>query len=93
MRRKYKYDMWAQMLAPFACLVITLFAIPAGIASGRQSVFKGILGALGSYFAFYALTILFMIIAKNGWCPPVLAAALPPAVFLALGIRSFFRQR
>jgi lipopolysaccharide export LptBFGC system permease protein LptF len=92
-RNECVYDIAAQAAAPLACIIITLFAIPAGIASGRQSVFKGILGALGSYFAFYALSILFMIIAKNGWCPPVLAAALPPAVFLALGIRSFFRQR
>jgi lipopolysaccharide export LptBFGC system permease protein LptF len=89
----YRYDAWAQMMSPLACIVITLFAIPAGIATGRQSVFRGILGALGMYFAFYGITIGFMVIAKNGWCPPIPAAVLPVVAFLALGIRSFYRQR
>lgn len=87
------YDTWAQIMAPLACIIITLFAIPAGIASGRQSVFKGILGALGLYFAFYGFTIAMMIVAKNGWCPPVPAAVAPAVVFLALGVRSFVKQR
>ena len=92
-RRDYAYDVWAQVMAPFACIIITLFAIPAGIASGRQSVFRGILGALGTYFAFYGLTIAMMVLAKNGWFPPVPAAILPAAVFLMLGVRAFVRQR
>ena len=92
-RRDCIYDIWAQIMAPFACLIITLFAIPAGIASGRQSVFKGILGALGLYFAFYGTTIGMMVVAKNGWCPPVLAAVFPALVFLVLGIRAFWKQR
>jgi len=92
-RRDYRYDIWAQVMAPFACLIITLFAIPAGIASGRQSVFKGILGALGLYFAFYGCTIAMMVLAKNGWCPPVLAALLPDVLFLGLGVRAFLQQR
>ena len=33
-RRGLVYDLAAQIVAPLACLVITLFAIPAGIASG-----------------------------------------------------------
>ena len=92
-RRDCLYDVWAQIMAPFACLIITLFAIPAGIASGRQSVFRGILGALGMYFAFYGFTIALMVAAKSGWFPPVLAAILPAVVFLILGIRAFIRQR
>lgn len=87
------YDAWAQLMSPLACIVITLFAIPAGIATGRQSVFRGILGALGMYFAFYGVTIAMMIVAKNGWLPPIPAAVLPVALFLVLGVRSFYRQR
>ena len=93
MRRKYRYDAWAQLLSPLACLVITLFAIPAGIASGRQSVFKGIVGALVMFFAFYGLTIGCMVVSDVGWLPPVLAALLPDVVFLALGGYLFHRQR
>ena len=92
-RRKYQYDTWAKIFAPLACLVITLFAIPAGIASGRQSVFKGILGALAMFFGFYGLTIACMIGAHAAWLPPILAAALPSVIFLILGIRAFHKQR
>ena len=87
------YDTWAQIVAPWACLVITLFAIPAGVSSGRQSVFRGILGALGMFFAFYALTICCMAMVKKGWLPAIPAAVLPDVVFLALGARQFYRQR
>lgn len=92
-RRDYLYDAWALLMSPFACIVITLFAIPAGIASGRQSVFKGILGALGMFFAFYALDIGCMVLALNGLLPAVPAAVLPSFVFLLLGIRAFYKQR
>jgi len=90
---EYLYDVWAQLVSPFACIIITLFAIPAGIASGRQSVFKGILGALGMFFGFYGLTIACMIVSKNGWLNPVAGAVLPDIVFFILGVRSFYRQR
>lgn len=92
-RVEYTYDAWAQVAAPLACLVITLFAIPAGISSGRQSVFRGVVGALALFFAFYAATIGCMVAAHKGLLPPVLAAFLPDAVFLALGVRAFVRQR
>ncbi|MBQ6135913.1 MAG: LptF/LptG family permease [Kiritimatiellae bacterium] len=92
-RRKFTYNAWAQIMAPFACIVITLFAIPAGIASGRQSVFRGILGAIGMFFAFYGLTIGCMVAANSGWIPPIPAAILPDVVFLLLGVRAFMRQR
>ena len=45
------------------------------------------------YFAFYGLVIGGMVLAKNGWCPPAIAAVMPHVVFLALGIRAFMRQR
>ena len=92
-RRDYVYDVWAQMLSPLACLVITLFAIPFGIATGRQSVFRGVLSALGMYFGFYGLTIIMMVLAKNGWFPVIPAALLSDVVFLVLGVRAFYRQR
>ena len=92
-REEDVYDTWALIMAPWACVIITLFAIPAGIASGRQSVFKGIVGALGMFFAFYGVTIGCMVVSKTGYCPPVLGAVLPNVLFLGLGIRAFFKQR
>jgi len=92
-RKDRLYDIWAQLMAPWACVVMTLMAIPAGIASGRQSVTKGIVGALGMFFAFYGVSIGGMVLAKNGWCPPVFAAVFPHILFLVVGIRGFIRQR
>ncbi|MBR1870808.1 MAG: LptF/LptG family permease [Kiritimatiellae bacterium] len=92
-RREFEYNIWADRLAPLACIVITLFAIPAGVATGRQSVFKGVVGALAMFFAFYALTLACMAGAKLGYVPPVPAAVLPHAVFFLVGCMLFHRQR
>lgn len=92
-RREMEYDLWAQITAPFACIVITLFAIPAGVATGRQSVFKGIMGALGMFFAFYALTIGCLVLARTGLLSAPVAALLPHVTFLGIGSYLFYRQR
>ena len=93
LRRKYAYDTWAKVLSPFACIIITLFAIPAGVATGRQSVFKGILGALGLFFAFYGAVIGCMVCANEGWLNPVASAVLPYVAFLVMGIVAFNKQK
>ena len=87
------YDTWAKILSPFACIVITLFAIPAGVATGRQSVFKGILGALALFFSFYGMVIACMVCADMQLLPPIVAAFLPYAVFFLLGLRAFSKQK
>ena len=75
------YATYNHYAAPFSILLVTLFAIPAGIASGRQSVFRGILLALGLFLSYYALTALSMLLANNDIVKPALAVALPSAVF------------
>ena len=92
-RREMEYDLWSQIASPLACIVITLFAIPAGVATVRQSVFKGIIGALAMFFAFYAFTIGCLVLSRTGYLPAIPAAFLPDAVFLAIGICLFHRQR
>lgn len=91
-RRDGTYEAWAQIMSPLACIVIVLFAIPAGIATGRQSVFRGIVCALLMFFAFYALVIGGMVGSSLGWIPPIPAAVLPHVIFLILGIRAFRKQ-
>ncbi len=61
-----RYDFWYRIAAPWACLVITLFSIPAGITTGRQSVFKGILLVLVTFFSFYA-----QVFRREGADPPL----------------------
>lgn len=84
-RRDAVYDAWAQAVSPLACIVLTLIAIPAGIASGRQSVFNGVVGALALFFLYYALVIGCMVLAKTGLMPAIPAAVLPPAAFAVVG--------
>ena len=81
-----RFEFWYRLAAPWACLVITLFSIPAGITTGRQSVFKGVVLALGTFFGFYALTLLLEFCGQHGYVPAALAAWLPNAVFLVFGL-------
>jgi len=87
------YDMLYRLSAPWACLVMTLFAIPAGIATGRQSVARGVLMALALFFSFYALTNLCMLLAKQQLLSPWIAAWTPNVLFLGAGMFLFHRQR
>ena len=92
-RRELSYKAWDQIFAPLACVIITLFSIPAGVASGRQSVFLGILSAMGAYLAFYIVSFGCWGIAVKGWLPPVVAAIAPSVVFFAFGGYAYYRQR
>jgi len=88
-----RFDIHARLAAPFSCLIITLFAIPAGVATGRQSVFKGVLIAIAMFFGFYATSLSCMVLAKNAIIPPVPAAWFTNAAFLVIGLVLFQRQR
>ncbi len=92
-RASKQYDIYARVAAPLSCIVITLFAIPAGVATGRQSVFKGVIIAVAMFFAFYALSIGCMILAKNALVPALPAAWCANVVFLVVGVALFHRQR
>ena len=87
------YDMLSRLAAPWACLVMTLFSIPVGIATGRQSVARGVLMALAMFFCFYALTIICKLLAAQQLAPPWVAAWAPNTIFLATGLVLFHRQR
>lgn len=87
------YDIHYRLAAPWSGVVITLFAIPMGIATGRQSVFKGILAAIGLFFAFFATVNGGMILAKRELIPAFLGAWLPHVLFLVTGLVLLWRQR
>lgn len=87
------FDIHAHLAAPFSCLIITLFAIPAGVATGRQSVFKGVIIAIAMFFGFYAVSLSCMVLAKNSLMPPALGAWFANVGFLAAGLVLFHRQR
>ncbi len=88
-----RYDIQSRMAMPFSCLIITLFAIPAGVATSRQSVFKGVIIAIAMFLGFYACNMGCMILAKNCLMPVLLAAWLPNTVFFIAGLVLFQRHR
>ncbi len=92
-RTSWNYDIANRFAAPFACIVITLFAIPAGVATGRQSVFIGVVSAILMFLIFYVLTISCGALAKKSVIPISAGILIPNAVFLVAGLYLFWRQR
>ncbi len=80
------YETYNHYTAPIAIILVTLFAIPAGIASGRQSIFRGILLALGMFLSYYILTAISMALAKNDIVTPACAVSLP---LICFGVAAF----
>jgi len=85
------YEYYYRLTAPWACVVITIFAIPAGISTGRQSMIKGVILALAAFFGFYALTLAMKFMGYHNIIPPLPAALFPSLVFLGVGVVSFRR--
>ncbi len=92
-RTSWRYEIANRFAAPFACVVITLFAIPAGVATGRQSVFIGVVSAILMFLTFYVLTISCGVLAKKSVIPIWAGILIPNAVFLTAGLYLFWRQR
>ena len=89
----WRYDIYSRIVNPWACLVITLFAIPAGVATGRQSVFIGVLSAVALFFAYYSLTLICGGLAKKDLVPVGVGVLLPNLLLLVTGLVLFHRQR
>jgi len=89
------YAIHSRLAMPWACIVITLFAIPAGVATGRQSVFKGVLLAIAMFLGFYMACNGCMLLATNKQIllTPWIAAWLPNITFLGAGLVLFRRLR
>jgi lipopolysaccharide export LptBFGC system permease protein LptF len=94
-RQKHEdsYATYNHYAAPLSIILVTLFAIPAGIASGRQSVFRGILLSLGLFLSYYAITALAMLLTNQGWIKPAFAVMMPSIVFGFSAIMLFRKLR
>lgn len=74
------FDVHYRFASPWACVVITLFAVPAGLTTARQSVLRGVFAALAAFFGFYALTHVGVFLGTQGALAPWLAAWAPNAI-------------
>jgi lipopolysaccharide export system permease protein len=89
----WRYAIYYRLVSPWSCLVITLFAIPAGVATGRQSVFLGVMMAVALFFLYYVLTFVLGGMAKKDLIPVGVGVLLPNLIFLAAGLILYYRQR
>ncbi len=87
------YDFHKRIALPWACLIVTIFAIPAGASGGRRSMISGVFTAIALFFGFYLLIQFGMYFGKKALILPWLGAWLPNIVFLLAGMLMFRRIR
>lgn len=92
-RRTWIYEIVNRFVAPLAAFFITLFAVPAGVATGRQSVFSGVVMAILLFIGYYALTLFCGVQAKGGTIPIWLGVTFPNLVILSAGLYLFRKHR
>mgnify|MGYP006293529485 CR=1 FL=1 len=92
-RAQRRVDMHLRLALPWACLVVTLFGIPAGARHARDSILTGILLTIVCFFAFYFLTQFGVFLGKRQVLSPWLAAWLSNIVFLVAGTGMLLRLR
>jgi len=92
-KTQLSYDFHQRTALPWACLIVTIFAIPAGASSGRQSMISGVFTAIALFFGYYLLIQLGMYFGKKNIIAPWLGAWIPNIVFFLAGILMFRRIR
>ena len=81
-----QFDFHNRLAMPWACFIVTLFAIPAGAKTGRQSAMTGIFLSMAFFFAFYALNRIGMFISIKQLVWPWTGAWLSNMVFFTAGL-------
>ena len=71
---------------PWASLVVTLFAIPAGMKGGRKSPVVGILATIGCFFGYWSLFQIGTFLGMRQLVWPWLGGWMANAVFLVTGV-------
>ena len=92
-RAALRYDMHNRLAMPWACLVVTLFGIPAGARSGRQSLVNAMLFVILIFLAFYAINLGGLYLGKQRVLAEWVAAWLSNIVFLSVGIIMSYKLR
>jgi lipopolysaccharide export system permease protein len=76
-------DRWA---FPWSCFVVVFIAAPLGIVFSRRGVLAGVAASLFIFFVMILVRYLFLALGKGGRLDPLVAAWLPNAAFLAVGL-------
>jgi lipopolysaccharide export system permease protein len=82
---RHRVQLHQRLASPWTCLVVLLFAIPAGARTGRSGAMLGIILALSALFGYYALLQIGMFMGIQSLIPSWAAAWLPNIVFTGVG--------
>jgi lipopolysaccharide export system permease protein len=88
-----RYDFYARLASPWACLIVTLFAIPTGARTGRQGVLTAVFAAIGLLVSFYAVSQLGLILGASQLIYPWLGAWFSNIIFSLIGLGMLARMR
>lgn len=92
-RLQKESDIHARLALPWSCLIVTLFGIPAGMRSRRQSVILGVFLAIILLLAFYFFMQAGVILGKRGIVAPWIGAWMANVVFLVASVAMIRRTR
>lgn len=84
-RKERMYTFHSHLAMPWACLIVILFAIPAGARTARQGVMSAVFVAIAMMAGFYALAQLGLVLGSTGTIPPWMGAWLSNIVFGLIG--------
>ena len=85
-RGEKMFDIHSRVAGPWAALIVTLFAIPAGAKHGRQGILKGVVIAVFFFFGFYASTQVGIFVGKRQIVEPWLGAWFANILFFISGL-------
>jgi lipopolysaccharide export LptBFGC system permease protein LptF len=88
-----KVELHRRLAMPWACLIVTLFGIPAGSKSARQNALSGVFLAVGFFLAFYFLNQVGAFLGIKEVISAWLGAWLSNIVFMIVGIWLMVRIR
>jgi len=86
-------DLHHRLAMPWMSLVVTLLGIPFGAQTARKGAFTGVILCIGLFFGYYFLINIGLWLGKELLMPPWLAAWLPNATFLSIGLVLVVRMR
>jgi lipopolysaccharide export system permease protein len=88
-----KFQLHRRLAMPWACLIVTLFGIPAGSRSARHNPLSGVFLAMGFFLGFYAVGQIGAYLGIKQIIWTWLGAWLSNMIFMATGISLLIKMR
>ena len=87
---RYRVELYTKVTMPFLNFIMVLLAVPFALRSGRNSgIAGGVVVSVAIAFTYWIVLGMAKSLGSSGILPPFIAALLPDAVFLALGVLLF----